>query len=356
MARRALIWGTCFAALCLAVRHHVVRDPDSMLYEWIAKTLETRPVAEWIAPRFPPGWPSQQGLFQEHFAVFFWPAAALGKLGLRGALAANFLWVLLSYALLFRLARAVAGAETAWIAVVFYAVSPIGLQYLVRANHEPALACGVLGALWCIADERPRPLALAGFVLLAVAIKGGLGLVVFPAALAAWWTGARRRVDLYALLLGAVLCAAFAGVYELAYRRVTGTGFLSGYLAHQLPGVIAGERLGVLHKLENPFYYLGNLAWFALPGSAVLLVEAIRRRALPKAALSPVAAYVVVLSLMSRRAVRYIFPAYPLVSLAGAQLVGARLRALVRRHTLNLELALALFLVLAAVIRSTVRP
>lgn len=351
MARRALIWGTCFAALCLAVRHHAVRDPDSMLYEGIAKTLETRPLSEWIAPRFPPGWPSQQGLFQEHFAVFFWPAVALGKLGVRGALAANFLWFLVSYALLFRLARAVSDAETAWVAVVFYAVSPIGLQYFVRANHEPALACAVLGALWCIADERPRPIALAAFVLLAIAIKGGLGLAIFPAALAAHWAGRRRRSDLYGILLGAVLCAAFVGLYEIAYRRVTGSGFFSGYLAHQLPGVIAGERLGLLHKLENPLYYVGNLAWFALPGSAVLLVQTIRRRRLPRTTLAPAAAYVVILSLMSRRAVRYVFPAYPLISLAGAQLVGARARDWVRRHTLEIELALALFLVLAAVLR-----
>jgi 4-amino-4-deoxy-L-arabinose transferase-like glycosyltransferase len=322
-----------------------------MLYEWIAKTLETRPLAEWIAPRFPPGWPTQQGLFQEHFAVFFWPAAALGKLGLRGALAANFLWVLLSYALLFRLAKAVAGAETAWIAVVFYAVSPIGLQYLVRANHEPALACAVLGALWCIADERPRPLALAGFVLLAIAIKGGLGLAIFPAALAAIWAGRRRRADLHGLLLGALFCAVFVGLYEIAYRGVTGSGFLRGYLDHQLPGVIEGERLGLLHKLENPAYYLANIAWFALPGSAVLLIEAIRRRTLPRGALAPAAAYVAVVSLMSRRAVRYVFPAYPLVSLAGAQLVAGATRDWIRRHTKQLELALALFLVVAAALR-----
>jgi len=354
MVRRALIWGTCFAALCFVTRGYVLRDPDSMLYEWIARTLEARPLSEWIAPRFPPTWPTQQGLFQEHFAVFFWPAAALGKLGLRGALAANFAWVLLSYALLHRLARELEDAETAWVAVIFFAVSPVGLEYLVRGNHEPALACAVLGALWCTASEKPKPLALAGFVLLAIAIKGGLGLAIFPASLAAIWTGRKRRADLIGLLLGAIFAAAFVGLYELAYRHVAGRGFLAGYLDRQLPGVIEGERLGLLHKLANPVYYLGNIAWFALPGSAALLVESIRRRSLPWRTLAPAAAYVAVLSLMSRRAVRYVFPAYPIVNLAGAQLLVERrqaLRAWIGAHTQDLEAALALFLVIAAALR-----
>ena len=350
MVRRALIWGTCFAALCFVARDHVVKDPDSMLYEWIARTLESLPLREWIAPRFPPTWPTQQGLFQEHFAVFFWPAAALGRLGLRGALAANFLWVLLSYALLFRLARAVSNVETAWLAVVFYALSPIALEYLVRANHEPALACAVFGALLCAASEKPRVLALAGFVVLAIAIKGGLGLAVFPIVLAF----RRRRAELLGLLVGAVLSALFIAAYELAYRRVTGQGFVAGYLHHQLPGVIEGERLGLLHKLANPFYYLGNLAWFALPGSLVLLLEALRRKPLPWRTLAPAAADVALLSLMSRRAVRYVFPACGLMNLAGAQALTERaplLRHWIISHIRHIEPALAAALVAAAALR-----
>ena len=356
MLRRALIWGLCFAALCFAVRGYALRDPDSMLYEWIARSLESRPLAEWIAPRFPPPWPTQQGLFVEHFACFFWPAAALGRLGLRGALCANFLWVLLSYALLFRLARALSGVEAAWAAVFFYAVSPIGLQYLVRANHEPALLCAYLGALWCIADERPRPWALAGFLLLAVAIKGGLGLAVFPVALAAIWSCHRRPADFKGLILGVVLSVAFCAVYELAFERVTGQGFFAAYLHRQLAGVIEGERSGTLHKLATPFYYLGNLAWFALPGSLALVIEWLRRGRLPRPvqqSLSPAAACVAVLSLMSRRAVRYVFPAYALCILAGAQLVADRapVRDFLQRRARLLEPALAALLLAAAAAR-----
>src|SRR5207237_2559531 len=107
-------------------------------------------------------------------------------------------------------------------------------------------------------------------------------------------------------------------------EHVAGRGFLGGYLDRQLPGVIEGERLGPLHKLATPAYYLGNIAWFALPGSAVLVFEWVRRRSLPPPtvqAIAPSAAYLVPLSLMSRRAVRYIFPAYALCNLTGAQLL-----------------------------------
>lgn len=351
MARRALIWGICIVALCALVRGYALRDPDSLLYEWIARNMQSQPLREWIAPRFPIEWPTAHGgLFAEHFACFFWPAALLGKLGVRGALCANFLWVLAGYALLFRLAKALSGVEAAWIAVVFYAVSPIGLQYLVRANHEPALLCAYLGALWCGAEERPRPVLLALFLLLAVAIKGGLGLAIFPVVAVA----TRRRADWLGLLLGLALSAAFVGLYEIAFRRVTGQDFLALYVHRQLEGVLEKERLGALQKLENPFYYAGSIAWFALPGSLALVVEWARRRRLDAPvvrALAPAAACVALLSLMSRRAVRYVFPAYALTSLAGAQLVSEHAKGFMSRHARLLEPALAALLFAAAAAR-----
>src|SRR5262249_11535898 len=122
----------------------------------------------------------------------------------------------------------------------------------------------------------------------------------------------------------------------------------------QMPGVIEGERLGPLHKLENPFYYLGSIAWFALPGSAVLAVEGIRRRSLPWRPPPPPAAGGAPLSLMSRRAGPARFPAHPLVNLAGAQLLLERaqgLRSFIQSQGRLLEPALAALLIVAATLR-----
>ena len=102
-------------------------------------------------------------------------------------------------------------------------------------------------------------------------------------------------------------------------------------------------------------------SWFALPGSAVLLFEWLRRRSLPPPtaqALAPAAAYVALLSLMSRRAVRYVFPAYALCNLAGAQLLINRSQSLhgwIRTRTQWLEPALATFVVVAAAARVALR-
>src|SRR5262249_8370725 len=57
------------------------RDPDSSLYVAIARSLEHRPLAAWIAPTWPEG-RAHSGLFREHPAVFFWPAAALARVRL----------------------------------------------------------------------------------------------------------------------------------------------------------------------------------------------------------------------------------------------------------------------------------
>ena len=351
LGRRALLWLAVFAALCWLVRGYPVRDPDSMLYEWIARTLQDRPLREWIAPHFPLGWPSQQGLFFEHFACLFWPAAALGRLGLRGALAANFLWMLLSYALLFRLARSWSGDAAAWAVVFFYAISPIGLQYLVRANQEPPLACAYLGALWCVAQKRPRPIALAGFLLLAVAIKGALGLAIFPVVL----SSSRRRQDLYGLALGVATVASFCVFYELWFEHVAGTGFFRQYFERQMVAVVGEERRGFINKLATPLYYLGCVSWFGLPGLGIVLFESIRRRkAQVASALTPLAVCVAVFSLLSRRAVRYIFPAYALCNLAGAQVAidGApRLREFIGRNERVLGPALAAFLIAGTAVR-----
>lgn len=361
MMRRCLIWGACLAALCLLVSGHAMSDPDSTLYESIALSLESRPVTQWVAPLWPKA-RAGEGLFFEHLACFFWPAAALGKLGLRGAMAANFLWVLLSCALLFRLGRALAGKEAAWAAVAFYVISPIGILYLVRANHEPALSCAYLAALWCLADDRGRPALLAVATLLAVMIKGALGLLVFPVALVAWWSGRRRRADLAGLLLGAALVAGFGLFYELWFRKIAGGPFFSVYLGRQLASVLDEERAGFLHLLEAPPYYAGSIAWFGLPGVALVFFDVLQRRRLPissgRAVLLPAAACAALLSMMARKAVRYAFPAYALCNAAGALVLierAPRLREWIGARNAWWEAALAAWLVLATALRVAVR-
>ena len=348
----AAAWTGCLVVLCALVQDHPLRDPDSIHYEAIARALSARPLLEWIAPRWEPSYSSDY--FVEHLACFFWPAAALDRLGLRGALAANYLWVLASLYLIYRLGRSLGAAPEAWAAVFLHALSPIGLQSLVRVNHEPALAAAYLGALGCIVGKEPRPGLLALFAVLAPAIKGGLGLAVFPVCAAAWLLAPRRRrQDLLALAAAAALAAVLAFAYELWYRAIANQPFFAHYLGSQWRGIVEAERAGILSALAGPAYYLGNTLWFAFPGS-LLMLQSMRSNA-RRVALGAGGTLLVLLSLMARRAVRYLFPAYPLCQLAGAgPLLESipRLRELLVRRAAALPWALMVALVLATALRT----
>src|SRR6185295_6676105 len=334
LERRGVVvaaWAICLLLLYWMVASigYPLRDPDSTLYEGIAAQLSGRPVREWIAPLFPPG-RFKEGLFLEHLAVFFWPAAALGKLGFsRGALQANFLYFAGCLYLLFKLAASVADEAVAWGAVWSYALSPLGIQYLLRAHHENAWATAFLAGFLCLRELPRSRWSGVGFsiaALCAFAVKGVLALSFFPATLAFWLVVSRRFRDLRWFVLAALLIAAFAAAYELAFRRATGQPFFAPYVAIQAGYVAAFEHRALFQKLLNPFYYLANILWFALPGSlgAVLgFWRALRRRAPLRldqwTAISGSGTLVVLLSAMTRRAVRYIFPAYALVHVPGAR-------------------------------------
>jgi hypothetical protein len=145
--------------------------------------------------------------------------------------------------------------------------------------------------------------------------------------------GQRRRSALLWLAATAALIAAAATGYEVAYRGATGQSFFAGYLGSQLAFVLEHERHGLLRKLVNPLYYAANAAWFALPGVALALAAALRgaapgaRRATPRLVWPAVLAALTCLTLMSRHAMRYFFPGYPLLHLPGAEWLAQRPRA-----------------------------
>ena len=351
--RLALIagWIACAAAAywILAASGYTLRDPDSTLYESISAQLSGRPLREWIAPRFPPN-RFGQGLFLEHLAAFFWPSAALDRLGFsRGALLANLIYFLGCLYFLYRLAAALAGWQAGWIAVACWLISPAGIQYLVRANHENAWAIAFLAGFFCL-HQLPRTRWFgAGFALCglcAFAVKGVLALVFFPVMFCFWLTLGRPRADLGWFALGLALVAAFAIFYELAFRNATGQSFFAGYLASQLKQVARFEGGAIWEKLSNPGYYLASFAWFALPGSilsAWSLWSSWRRRErlVPAQWLVVCGAGVLIalLSFMSRRAVRYVFPAYLVAQICGAHALlsaAPRVRGFIERRASRL--------------------
>jgi hypothetical protein len=353
----ALGWALTVALFARLVSGTVLHDPDSQLYETLARSLEQQPWTHFVAPIWPEG-RAKSGIFVEHLACSLWPAALLGRFGIaRGALVANFLWYLWATWLLHRLARALAGPQVAWAATFAWVVSPLSVQTLLRANHEAALTVAYLGALLCLTgpSRLRQALGLPLFLVLAVAIKGGLGLLVFPVALVGFRVLSGRRAQLLQIAWGLALTVAFGALYELWFRRVAGSSFFAAYLWSQSKGTASEQRELALRTLTNPLYYLANALWFAFPGSLASALDRSGPKPMPqprRLGLWVFGALLMPLSLMARRALRYLFPAIALLALPGGDALCRRfprLRDALKRHEARLPwLLMALLLCIAA--------
>lgn len=339
-------WGAAVlvAAFAMASLDYRVRDPDSILYGEIGHRLAARPVSEWIAPEWPPRW-YRSGLFQEHPAGLFVLPALLTRLGYPGeqaALLAGAIYQALALMLIPVVASAFADRKDARALAWILQLLPIAFTFRVRANHEPAVLLFFLVALWgverTVLGRRDGPLvATAGLVGLML-VKG---LLVLPALLCCvLWAAVRAipngdgrsRAWRAAGALGGALAASalVALAYEHLYRDVTGASFVSGYLGRSLSvGATAGHDWTATTLPYNLLFYSGRVLWFAFPWSLALVAAALvwlRRRPRdlgPPArgllfAVGVAIVYVGVFSLSTRRAERYIFPAYVVVGAAGA--------------------------------------
>jgi 4-amino-4-deoxy-L-arabinose transferase-like glycosyltransferase len=373
--------GACLALVAMTgsvwLAGYELKDGDSRLYAKIANHLANAPLNTWLAPTWPPGYckpaPGDRsigafygpahpgkpcvplgGLFLEHPAVFFWPAAALGVLGLpqdTAILAANFTAYLLLLGLLWLLTLRAHGDDAARVAPWLFALSSSGMTFLVRGNHEIPLAVGVVAAAYSVfrADERWVNAALTVLaVTWCFAVKGVVGLMVLPVLLAWWWWGGRSRRAFLGMAAAAGVVALYALLYDQAYRATTGEPFLATYLANQTGYAGDKEQFSLTRKVGNLGYYVAAILAGVFPASLLWLVAAWRKvrgreeKVHPALLASVVTAllYCVFFALFDRRASRYVFGALPFVAVSAAPIllglsarVTARLRPWLGRAT-----------------------
>jgi len=331
------------SALALVALGYQARDADSRLYSEIAARLAPLPAAQWIAPRFPPGW-FMSGLFREHPVGIHLLPALLARLcypANQASLAVNGLYVVLGLVLLQRLAARVVSEVEAHTLGFAAQLLPIAFTFRIRANHEAAVLLCILLALLGVEEARRRPawgLAVVAGLVGLLLVKGVLVVMGF-AACALWLLvrgqadpSARNRRAWVAILAALAAVGATAVVYEHLYRQATGEPFWSFYLGRQL-GVAAIEQSagGLSQKAYNLVWYLGRVLWFPFPWSLTWAAALVKRRRL----LAPSGTdegtrtgalfvacftllYVAAFSLSDRRADRYIFPVYTAVGAAGA--------------------------------------
>ncbi len=342
------------SVVLIALTHYTTRDPDSRLYAGIAARLSQQPVGRWIAPEWWGLW-GLEAPYCEHPVGIFLAPAALARLGFpaeQAAYAVNVLYQAASLALAVLIARVLVEPTEARALGWLLQLLPIAFVFRIRANHEYALLAGLLLAVYSTERARARPIwtlgMVAGFAFVLL-VKGVFALSV-PVTCAVWLLaragqpgGARLSWPAWAAIgLMPLVAALGAWGYDAAYVRVTGRSFLAIYRSRQVPPDALAIGAPWWTVPYTAVWYLGRIFWYACPWSVPagwIAWRAVKsgdvapwarsgRKALNRIA-SPAwqgAWFAVVssllltagLSLAGRKADRYLFPVYFILSAAGA--------------------------------------
>jgi len=332
MPRLLLIFSLTLAAMCLVVIvfPYEYRDSDSACYNALSQRLSSEPLTAWCAPQWW-GWADNEGLFQEHPPGILWLPALLDRLGVKpgaAALCANFLYVLLSLFFIYKLTLLWGNAIMGWGAAFGVVLTPVFIQYLIRANQEPPLNLAVLAGIYGLARYQKSRRAGGIFVaalIMAVLIKGVSVLLLSMLAGLFWLIVARNKRTFVLILFGHLAVAAVVVLFELWYRAVVHLPFWQSYYFIQSARSLEGG-FNVLRKPYNIAWYAVRVLVFAAPWVYFLLYEffsskkrklGLLREPFMRFLLAGSAAVIVFFSLSDRKADRYIFPAYILLVLAG---------------------------------------
>jgi len=305
-------------------------DSDSSCYSRISQELAYEPLSAWCAPQWW-GHGGNQGLFRDHPPGLFWLPALLVRAGVkdsRAALCANFIYILLCLYFLFKLAGVLGDSALRWAAVFGFVLTPIFMQYLIRANHEQPLNLAVVAGLYGLSRSsrsfRYKALFVAALIF-AVFIKGFSAVILSILAFLFWLILSRNRKTVSLIVIAHLILLATVALFEWWYRGVTQSSFLSVYVAFQGGRTVQAAFLP-LHKIYNFLWYAARVLWFSAPWVHFLfyglykygkeklsLIKDTFIQFLLLGSLSIMA----FISLSDRKADRYIFPAYLLFSLAG---------------------------------------
>lgn len=368
------LFAVACAAACLIVSAFTpfYSDSDSSCYSYLSQKLAEQPPARWCAPQWE-GHGGNQGLFRDHPPGILWLPAVMIRLGVKksaAALWANFLYILFGLYFIFRLASLWGGRAFGWGAVWAYALTPIFVQYLIRANQEPPLNLAVAAGIYGLArsrEARRYGILFVAALLFAVAIKGMSAVILSLLAVLYWLVVSRNRRTFVFILAGHLAAAAAVVAFELWYRGVAQTSFLSGYLSFQ-GGRSFGPIFHPLRRLYGLAWYGGRALWFAAPWVYFLLYGFLRSKKSARVLWDDLflrflaigsLAVIVLFAMSDRKADRYIFPAYTLLAIAGSRVwltLKPKAADFLARHERQFPLWLAGGLVAAVFVGSVFHP
>jgi len=331
--QKTVLFAITYIILCalVIVFPYEINDADSKVYSYIGNQLAYAPIVQWCAPIW--RGPSKSfELFQAHPPGIFWITALFVRIGFPGhsaALCANFLYLLLTLYIIYLLVSHFGGSAFGWGAVFGYIVTPIFLQYLIRANHEVPLNLAVMTGLYGYVrsneSRKFQTLFIVAFIF-AVFIKGLSALMLVLIVLLYWILFLKNIKGLLLILVAFILTFGTMCLFELWYQNIThGKSFWQNYLYWQ--GSRATEvGFMPLNKAINFIWYLSRAIWFSIPWLFFALYGLLKSKGKNKHVLNGkfykfclfgAALIILCFFLFDRKADRYIFPAYCLLSVSG---------------------------------------
>ena len=368
-ARVAVIFSLTYILFCVIVSvfPYEYYDSDSSCYSSISQKLAYQPIQKWCAPQWW-GHGGNEGLFQDHPPGILWLPAILVRLGIKGsvaALCANFFYILLSLYFVFKLAKFWGEAAFGWGAVFGFVLTPIFLQYLIRANQEHPLDLAIVAGIYGLARSREslgyKVLFIVALVF-AVFIKGMSALILSMLAVIYWLVVSRNRKTFSLIVFAHLIAFGAIFLFELWYKGITHTSFLQAYLAFQ-----GGRSIGaVFHpgrRIYSLLWYSARALWFSSPWVLFLFYGIWRsKKEKPGLFKDPFLCFLLIsalgivlfFSLSDRKADRYIFSAYLLLVLAGVRVLlktKPKVADFLARQKKHLPVYLSLALVIFAFLR-----
>jgi len=337
------LWILVIAVLAIIIvqTDYEARENDSRLYSIFTQQLAGKPFSkintlEW--QKQSPYLEIETPYVRDHLIGQFIFPVIIAKLGYSSKHAiylANIIYKALSLYFIYLLVSYYFEKNIALLTTILIQLTPISLNYQMRANHEPLLLLLALASLYCsirIKDSKVFSIPTFLATQLCFLVKGIAFIPIMPIIFIANIFNQEniRKPNIKQLLILSAICFSTiltAIAYEYLFRSKTGHSFFEKYIQVQIMGRSFAEdksNIFLLSNIKSFTYYIGRVLTYSMPWSLIAIVILLRNKFklqitdksknLYLTLLLSSLIYILVFSISSRTASRYIYPAYFFVS------------------------------------------
>lgn len=335
--KAALFFTGIVVAILLVQFNYVARETDSRLYTRFIKQLSTKPIGEFVAPKWAgmsPYAEKETPFVRDHLPGQYFLPVILTKVGVPAShahyIVNTFVRLVILY-IIFKLALLLLPINQAICVPLLIQLMPINFTYQLRSNHEyPMLMFSLIGVWGLTYFQTNKKKA---YLLIALALLGSYyikGLAMLP-LLPIFWLALiiqapnikQEWPKITAVFASIVLLIPLTSIFfELYFRSVTGVPFFKKYFEVQIYKrsiEASSSAFNIINKVKNFFYYFTRMLSYTLPYSLVGIIFAIKeRKKLKEFLMHPMVQGLLLLafvnvaffSLSDRTASRYIFSSY----------------------------------------------